>query len=299
MFSLLDLLYALVLLVLFIFVVFAAWGIAKILSKYSRNAVVTFLNTFFPGRYVCYYPSREVIKNDQKAKALLDISHHGYVDNKYEDFYEKLTEDHFPLPTLINWTRTIVEDLLESLNPVTQVDNWVQYFKSPEYARLKLHPDYIDFGEHEMAYLWGAVYYWLRSSDSSSNFDDLLAHIEEIACKKKYARPYFLFFKVQAGDSVGLEAVSSVSQPKGCLTAEQTALLWLAIAKLTEGEVKNKKKLAPAISQVAGVGKGSIEQKLCGTFRDEDKDALIKIFGELMPNLAEKIRHIEKSNPLP
>ena len=43
----------------------------------------------------------------------------------------------------------------------------------------------------------------------------------------------------------------------------------------------------------------SIEQKLCGIFKDNDKRALANIVEEQMPNLANKILNIEKSTPLP
>jgi hypothetical protein len=76
-------------------------------------------------------------------------------------------------------------------------------------------------------------------------------------------------------------------------------LLWLAIAKQSEGEVKNKKKLAPTIHKLTGVGEKSIEQKLCGIFKDNDKRVLANIVEEQMPNLANKILNIEKSTPLP
>ena len=48
----------------------------------------------------------------------------------------------------------------------------------------------------------------------------------------------------------------------------------------------NKKVLAPALSQLFGWGKKSLENELTTYFSDEDDMALAKIFGELSPDLA-------------
>lgn len=154
----------------------------------------------------------------------------------------------------------------------------------------------MDFYIHEKAYLWGSVYYWLKVEITDFNNEAVFRYIEEMACKRQFARFYFDHFKKMAGDDIDELKISpfQVSSTKGELSTEQTALLWLAIAKMTEGEVKNKKKLAPVIHQLTGLGKSSLEIKICGVFRDEIKESLATIIEEQMPNLAKRVREIEK-----
>jgi hypothetical protein len=141
-----------------------------------------------------------------------------------------------------------------------------------------------------LAYLWGAVYYWLKCVVVDYNNEEVFNHIETVAIRKDFLRPYFYHYKRLA---TGMDAISddkseSVMSPKGELTAEQTALLWLAIATLTEENV-TKKSLAPAISRVTGVGVQSLKSKIVGSFKERDKEVVSSIFADTMPHLAEKI----------
>lgn len=254
--------------------------------------------------YHPYYLSERSLKSDKDAKDFAAILHAGYVNSWFDEYYGNLSEERLPLHVFVNWTRTIVEDLMASVNPINHVNSWDSFFRHPEPALNKiLRQESIIFEDYELAYLWGGVYYWLKCIVPGFENDSLLRQIETVACHKKYLIPYFRLFKnlangIEEDYSTVFETASNPASER-TITSEQTALLWLAIAKQSEGEIRNKKKLAPLIHQLTGVGEKSLELKITGAFKDEDKKALINIVESHLPHLAEKIRHIEKSNPLP
>ncbi|MBR2291563.1 MAG: hypothetical protein IJ868_04535 [Prevotella sp.] len=253
--------------------------------------------------YHHYYLTENSLKQEKNAREFAAILHTGYVDSWFGDYYCNLSEEHLPLNIFVNWTRTIVEDLLSSVNPINHVCGWDNYLRNTDSFNPLLRKGDIYFENYEIAYLWGGVYYWLHCLTPGFNNEGLLRQIEEVACRKKYLSPYFLLFKNMANGiefehSMTFMPLEKASQTRP-ITSEQTALLWLAIAKLSEGEVKNKKNLAPVIHNLTGVGEKSLALKIVGAFKDEDKKALTDIVEEQMPNLADKILHIEKSNPLP
>ena len=225
---------------------------------------------------------------------MTQISAHGYIDSDFDSYYERLSEDHFPQDVLINWVKTIVDDLEQDIAPAKRVYFWDQYFHSSEYANFFLNSDYVNFSEHEMAYLYGAVYYWLKCFSKKNISEDVFKHLEVIASRKNYAKPYFLFFKEMAEGNDQENTV--MANTPSCLTSSQTALLWLAIAFTTEeASAENppkKKDLAPVISQITGFGASSINQHLKGSFSEKDKKAVVSIIKNVMPKLAERVEKL-------
>lgn len=280
------------LLVAFISAVGLAWIVYENIRKIRTNRIKKALSN--KCRYQCYFLSERELKEDLSATKLAAISYHGYTDSIYEQFYRKLDVERLPINVLVNWTKTIVEDLLSSVSPINHVQDWDSFFESGEYrdyANMSVHPDFVAFEEHELAYLWGAVYYWLRTFVSNFDNEELLGYIERVACKKHFLRPYFYQYKNLAegrNDSVESYCTPNVPNATKALTAEQTALLWLAIATLIEKDVA-KKSLAPTISKITGVGVASIKSKIVGSFKEEDKRAVASLFEDTMPNLAAKI----------
>ncbi len=271
--------------------VYFAWFFLEFLKKYRLNMVKRSLSEKFV--YNCYFVTEEDIKSDEQACQIASISYKGYVEKEYEFFYERLDENHLPLHILLNWAKTIVEDLRCAVSPINHVKRWNAFFQSMEYSDLKeTHPDYINFGLHELAYLWGVVYYWLKTYVDKMNDVELLNYIESVACRKQFLRPYFYHYKNLA-DGVNspliYEADSTIKSVTKGITSEQTALLWLAIANLTEKTV-TKKSLAPSISTITGVGKTAIERNITGSFKESDKVYLAGILEDQMPNLAAQIR---------
>lgn len=254
-------------------------------------------------KYQKYYLTEMSLRSDEKAKEFASVLHGGYVNMWYDEYYSILLEERLPLHIFVNWTRSIVEDLMESINPINNVQGWDNYLHNVDSLDTIFQTECIIFEDYELAYLWGGVYYWLKRLTPNFDNESLLNIIEEVACRKKYLTPYFMMFKNMANGieeeiSLNFTSPEKPSSDKQ-ITSEQTALLWLAIAKQSEGEVKNKKKLAPVIHKLTGFGEKSLELKICGTFKDEDKNALTTILGEQLPHLADKIQNVEKSNPLP
>ncbi len=259
----------------------------------------------FLGKYIYhnYYLTEKNLTSDPRAKKIASVIHSGYVNTWYEDYYSNLSEEHLPLNVFVNWTRSIADDLLESVNPINNVKGWDNYLHNPSSFDNIFRQESVIFEDFEQAYIWGGVYYWLKCFAKDFNNELLLNQIEEVACRKKYLTPYFMLFKnmangIETDYSMSFNCTESNISDKS-ITSEQTALLWLAIAKQSEGEIKNKKKLAPVIHRLTGVGEKSLAQKLCGVFKDEDKRTLINIIEGQLPNLANKILNIEKSHPLP
>lgn len=277
---------------IFIFAVIASSLVLGFIQKMRLKRVKVKLSNKY--RYHCYYLTEDDLGKDPAALKISSISYPGYVDATYGQFYKNLSIEHFPITVLVNWTRTIVEDLTGCVSPINHLKGWSDYFHSQGYkdaANGSIHPDIIDFEEHELAYLWGAVYYWLKCILENYNNEELFNHIEKIAIKKDFLRPYFYHYKCLADGIIYNSDDSNIPPPmssKGELTAEQTALLWLAIAQLTEENVV-KKSLAPAISRVTGVGETSIRTKIVGSFKEEDKIVVASIFKETMPRLADKV----------
>lgn len=275
----------------FLSAILLAWFIIGQMKKRNFNKLKTKLSQQY--KYNCYYLKENDLKKDPAAIKLSSISYPGYVDAAYGKFYKNLTVEHLPITVLINWTRTIAEDIISSVSPVNHVASWSDYFHSQEYkyyASSSVHPDLIEFEEHELAYLWGAVYYWLKCVVVDYNNEEVFNHIETVAIRKDFLRPYFYHYKRLA---TGMDAISddkseSVMSPKGELTAEQTALLWLAIATLTEENV-TKKSLAPAISRVTGVGVQSLKSKIVGSFKERDKEVVSSIFADTLKSATYRV----------
>lgn len=283
-------------LILLLLILFLAIYIAWSIQDYFNRKQLRWrkLRQLQGHRYNFYFMSERDLKKDTSAVNLASISYQGYTDATYESFYKNLSVDRFPIHVLVNWTKTIVEDLINAVSPINHVQSWCAYFDSAEYrdnARMTVHEDFVDFEDYELAYLWGAVYYWLRCYTEGFDNENLLAYIEKVACKKQFLRPYFYHYKNLAeGNSEMLgDDLSPCNPPLArTLTTEQTALLWLAIAMLTETEV-TKKDLAPAVSKITGVGVASIRAKIVGAFKEKDKKVVASIFESSMPNLADKI----------
>jgi len=285
-------LFFLLTILIFMFSAISVWRIMDYIKKRKFNYLKTQMSN--KHKYQCFFLTENDLKADPAATKLSSISYPGYVDATYGRFYKNLTVDHLPINVLVNWTRTIAEDIMTSVSPVNHVISWSDYFHSKEYksyANSSVHPDIVDFEEHELSYLWGAVYYWLKCIIVDYDNEDVFKHIEKVAIKKDFLRPYFYHYKRLATGSDSLPDDKYGPSPmtsKGELTAEQTALLWLAIAMLTEDNI-TKKSLAPVISRVSGVGEQSIRCKIVGSFKETDKVAVASIFKDTMPNLAEKI----------
>lgn len=178
-----------------IFLLLFGIGYKLSITNFHKKLLYKFYKILPSGRFKFYYTTDKSIKEDYQAQKMAEICHHGYSDSSYDDVYERLSEFNFPVMILINWARTIVDDLTTTSFPVNQVIVWNDYLnKSGKSIRHTFHPAFLDFEDHELAYLWGAVYYWLKCLSKDTN-RKVLKMIEEMGMHKKYAQPYFLYFK--------------------------------------------------------------------------------------------------------
>ena len=288
----------LLLMVIIIGAVFFSWYIMEFAKKLRLERVKRNLSDKL--RYHCYYLKEQDIKKDERAQKLVSISHHGYSERSFEDYYQRLTEEHLPIVVLINWTRTIVEDLQNAVSPISHAQRWNDFFHSKvyrDYSDMSVHPDFVHvFDDHELAYLWGAVYYWLKCLSEGFENMDLLQAIENIACRKMFLRPYFYHFKNIADgncdeSSLMLAGVGAEKNNLNRLDAGPTCCLLLGVANMTEDMV-NKTALEPVVAKMTGGSEKYIHTIIMGALKSKHKESAAKMVESAMPNLAEKIRKL-------
>ena len=288
----------LLLMVIIIGAVFFSWYIMEFAKKLRLERVKRNLSDKL--RYHCYYLKEQDIKKDERAQKLVSISHHGYIERSFEDYYQRLTEEHLPIVVLINWTRTIVEDLQNAVSPISHAQRWNDFFHSKvyrDYSDMSVHPDFVHvLDDHELAYLWGAVYYWLKCLSEGFENMDLLQAIENIACRKMFLRPYFYHFKNIADgncdeSSLMLAGVGAEKNNLNRLDAGPTCCLLLGVANMTEDMV-NKTALEPVVAKMTGGSEKYIHTIIMGALKSKHKESAAKMVESAMPNLAEKIRKL-------
>lgn len=288
----------LVMLFILVGAVMSAWGAIEIVKRLRLERVKRKLSDKFG--YHCYYLKEQDIKKDEQAKRLASISHHGYTEKSFEDYYMRLTEERLPIVVLLNWTRTIVDDLLNAVSPIGHAQRWNDFFHSQaykDYSNTSVHPDFFYvLKDHELAYLWGAVYYWLKCLSEGFDNQDLLLVIENLACRKMFLRPYFYHFKNIADGNCD----ENYLMQTGCgtekntpsrLDAGPTCCLLLGVANLTEDAV-NKSALEPVVAKITGGSKNYIHTIIMGTLKTKHKEDAAQMVESAMPHLAEKIRKL-------
>ena len=143
------------------------WPFTKIKRQVNRNSP-----------YKCFYINEEGIKKDVYAKELAKVSQNGYVNSRFDSYYQMLSEEHFPLTVLVNCTKSIAEELTDAVSPIHHVKKLDKYFRGGEIRINVSKPDYVEFEDYELAYLWGAVYYWLKCLTPGFENHELLHYIE-------------------------------------------------------------------------------------------------------------------------
>lgn len=283
---------------IFIVAVMLAWGGMEYVKRLRLERVKRNLSDKF--RYHCYYLKEQDIKKDEQAKRLASISHHGYTEKSFDDYYMRLTEEHLPIVVLLNWTRSIVEDLLNAVSPIGHAQRWNDFFHSQEYkdySNTSVHPDFFHvLDDHELAYLWGAVYYWLKCLSEGFDNQDLLQAIENLACRKLFLRPYFYHFKNIADgkyeESYLMQSdYGTEKKAPNSLDTGSTCCLLLGVANLTE-EAVNKSALEPVVAKMTGGSEKYIHTIIMGTLKTKHKEDAAQMVESTMPHLAEKIRKL-------
>ena len=269
-------------LLLIVPIMFIANALVELYKKINPLRRSKHLKKYSGEHYTNYYNTNEDIRLDERASKLSEIIHNGYVDGWFDHYYKRLTESHLPIIVLMNWIRTIVEDIEHSISAPAKVEKWNVYFHSDDYNEKTTMEEYIDFDDSELAYLWGAVYYWIKCFHSESENKTLLDTIE-------YVKPFFYHFKKQFGEITDEEDYHKEQQ--GFSNGEISTFIF-AVATLTEGKTPVKKSLAPVIARISGYGESTIGQKLKGNFNENDKRNVGDVIHVVMPKLAEKVRKL-------
>ncbi len=166
-----------------------------LLCRLKRLMSFSFVLKLIPAwLYHCHYTCDKDLMDDTRARWMLSLCHHGYTDSYLARYYKNIDLERIPIRVLISWARTIAEDLVRHPSPILRVDFWNNHLRSRLYEYTSFHPDMQIFEAHEIAYLWGAVYYWLSFFTEHENMGSLLKHIDEHACPLLFARPYFEYF---------------------------------------------------------------------------------------------------------
>lgn len=155
--------------------------------------------------YQCFYLDYSSMENDVNCERLLPILREVYMKgSKFNEYCTRLSEERIPLNVMMNWSRSIAEDLFAAPIPSVKLDQWNHYWKSGMYKRVTFfHTDFPEYEDHEMGCLWGTVLLWLVVCFEKDINDDLLNRIVNFAYKEKPAAPYFHHFYQAAKECCG------------------------------------------------------------------------------------------------
>ena len=131
--------------------VFAATGLLILVAASIGNFFIILIETVgynFARRklsifgYRCFYTNTESIGKDEKSRRILSIVKELYVkDSSFNPFCQRLSESRLPLPVILNWARSISEDLFASPIPSVKLDQWNHYWNSKLYRRVSFFHD--------------------------------------------------------------------------------------------------------------------------------------------------------------
>ncbi len=143
--------------------------------------------------YHCYYLSYKSMGNDVNCVRLIPVLKELYVKgSSFNAYCTRLSEERLPINVLMNWARSVSEDLFTAPIPSVKLDQWNHYWKSKIYTRMTFfHSDFPNYEDYEMGCLWGTIFLWLAVCFEKDINDPLLQRIAQLACKEKTAVPYF------------------------------------------------------------------------------------------------------------
>lgn len=176
--------------------------IVKLLSSISYTVLRVRLSVY---GYQCFILNDRDIAKDVNCMRLKPIIQELYVKgSNFNPYCQRLSEDRLPIYVLMNWARSIAEDIFTAPIPSVKLDQWKHYWKSKLYTQISFfHTDFPAYEDHEMGCLWGAVYLWLVACFEKDINDPLLKSIMQLGCKEKIGVPYFCHFYNAARDICG------------------------------------------------------------------------------------------------
>jgi len=176
---------------LMITIIFLAGIVGGGIVSLSERLRITRKKNFVAGKYNSYYKTDNDILCDEQAKRMLPVIGRGYKQD-LEDYMSRISEDRLPPCIVLNWVRSISEDLSQAALPVVNIKKWHQnmiLLSSEESVATK--PDSIDLMNYEECFIWGCIVRWLDLFENDILDEDLKNEIFQVACPKRYLKPYF------------------------------------------------------------------------------------------------------------
>ena len=146
---------------------------------------------YIAGKYYSYYKTDDDILSDERAKRMLPVIVRGY-KRDLEDYMSCISEVRLPPCVVMNWVRSVSEDLSKAALPVVNIKKWHQnMILLSSDVNVATKADSIDLKNYEECFIWGCVVRWLELFENDILDDDLKNEIFQVACPKKYLKPYY------------------------------------------------------------------------------------------------------------
>lgn len=172
-------------------IIVIAGVMAGVTISLSERLRITRKKKFVSGKYNSYYKTDDDILCDERAKRMLPVIGRGYKQD-LENYMSRISEDRLPPCVVMNWVRSVSEDLSQAALPVVNIKKWHQnmiLLSSDKSVATKA--DSIDLLNYEECFIWGCIVRWLELFENDILDDDLKNEIFQVACPKKYLKPYY------------------------------------------------------------------------------------------------------------
>lgn len=176
---------------LMVFIVFVAGTLAMGIYGFSERLRKKYKRKYVAGRYNAYYKTDDDILRDERAKRMLPVIGRGYKQD-LENYMTRISEDRLPPCIVLNWVRSISEDLAQAALPVVNIKKWHQNIILLSSDRsVVAKADSIDLKNYEECFIWGCIVRWLELFENDILDEDLRNEIFHVACPKRYLKPYY------------------------------------------------------------------------------------------------------------
>lgn len=170
-------------------------SVGSFLVKLGSTIIYTFLRrklSIFG--YQWFYTNKDSMENDERCMYIYPVLKELYIKgSNFNSYFPRLSGDRLPLNVVMNWARSVAEDLFFAPIPSVKIDHWNHYWKSKLYARVSFfHSDFPEYEEYEMGCIWGVVFLWLIVNYDKHIEDPLMNRIKQLGCNEKTAVPYFM-----------------------------------------------------------------------------------------------------------
>ena len=104
----------------------------------------------------------------------------------------RISEDRLPPCIVMNWVRSVSEDLSQAALPVVNIQKWHQnMILLSSNGSVATKADSIDLTNYEECFIWGCILRWLELFENDILDDDLRNEIYQVACPKRFLKPYY------------------------------------------------------------------------------------------------------------